>query len=369
MVIKTKINYPFIYILMDPTIVFVYKIETQNYITVLDLSRTEAWGTFELEQEVEFETFDHRKNKSTQGRTFFANQDDMVLLVEFINQQIQKNRQLRTNGPVHIVSSESTAGSLKSGLLRPKTVIGFPDFLSIGPLGKLDEKMAQTYRKDWLIDNINFEQETEYPIKFSNTLREIEDIPSEVPIYIWYGNNANEQVCMRFLIHLLKDKTNKLFLINSTDLYEKHISTQKQPLHIFNTSQIESQDIKMLFEKNNKDTPLSDKERNHLQLEWEALAKTKEVLRIWRNGEIKGVPEDHVDSPILQMIENLQKQQGNNVFIKIGEVLGELIVQLEEFVDIFYLEYRIRHLIYSGFLEIKGIPKSLWNYSIRMRNE
>jgi len=42
---------------------------------------------------------------------------------------------------------------------------------------------------------------------------------------------------------------------------------------------------------------------------------------------------------------------------------------MDEFVGIFFLEYRIRHLIYSGMLELKGIPKSLWNYSIRKRNE
>ncbi|MDI2588836.1 hypothetical protein OR571_17445 [Psychrobacillus sp. NEAU-3TGS] len=116
MVIKTKVNYPFIYFLLDPNIVFVYKNETQNYITVLDLSRTEGWGTFELEQEDEFETFDPYKSNPIQGKTFFANQDDMVLLVESINQQIQKNRQLRTACPVHIVSSESAAGSLESVL-------------------------------------------------------------------------------------------------------------------------------------------------------------------------------------------------------------------------------------------------------------
>lgn len=354
---------------MGPNVVFVYEIKTQNYITVLDLSRTEGWGTFELEQEDEFDMFDHRESYSTQGRTFFANQDDMNMLVELVNQQIQKNRRLRTDGAIHIVSSESAAGSLRSGLERPKIVIGFPDFLSIGPLGKLAEKTGQTYRKDWLIENINFEQEIEYPIKFSNTLRELEDIPNEVPIYIWYGNNANEQICMRFLIYLLKDKTNELFLINSTDLYEKHIATKDDQLPIFNTSQIESQDIKLLFEVNKTDNPLSDKERIQLQMEWEALAQTKAFLRIWSNGEIRGVPEYHFDEEILHIIEKLHQQQGNKDFIKVGRVIEELFTQMDEFVSIFFLEYRIRHLIYNGFLELKGIPKSLWNYSIRKRGD
>lgn len=352
---------------MQPNLVFVYKIETQKYITVLDLSRTESWGTFEFEQEDDFDMFDHRKSNSTPGRTFLADLDTMNELVELINQHIQKNHRLRTKGAVHIVSSESAAGSLRVGLEWPKTVIGFPDFLSIGPLGKLDEKLAQTYRKEWLMENINFEEETEYPIKFSNTLRELEDIPSEDPIYIWYGNNANEQVCMRFLLYLLRDKTNEIFLINSTELSEKHITTTEEQGQIFDTSQIKSEEVNLLFDVNKRGNSLSNKERTQLQMEWEALAQTKENLRIWNNGEIKGVPENHFDVEILHTIEKLHEQQGNRDFIKVGRVVEELFIQIDEFAGIYFLEYRIRHLIYSGFLELKGIPKSILHYSVRKR--
>ncbi|SES12592.1 DUF1835 domain-containing protein [Psychrobacillus sp. OK032] len=362
-------NHPFIYFFTEPNVVFVYKIEGQNYISISDFLESDRWETFVLNEENEFDMFDHLEGNPNVGRTFFAKQDDLIVMAEFINKQIQKNRALRTSGSVHIVSSESAAGSLRGGLERPNTVIGIPDFLSIGPLGKLDEKMGQTHRKDWLIENINFEQEAEYPIKFANTLRELEDIPYQVPIHIWYGNNASEQVCMRFLIYLLRDKTNDIFLINSTDLYDKHMSSKDEQQHIFDTSQIEPKDLKLLFEINKTKNPLSEKERIQLEIEWKALAQTKEVLRIWSNGNIIGVPENHFDSIILHIVENLHKQQGNKDFIKIGTVLEELFKQMDEFVGFFFLEYRIRHLIYSGMLEIKGIPKSLWNYSIRKRNE
>ncbi|MFJ8064590.1 DUF1835 domain-containing protein [Psychrobacillus sp. NPDC096426] len=367
-VIKTKVNHPFIYFFMEPNIVFVYKMETQNYIGVSDLFESDRWETFVLNHENEFDMFDHLESNPMEGRTFFAEHDDIIVMAEFINKQIQKNRPLRTGSAVHIVSSESAAGSIRVVLERPKIVIGFPDFLSIGPLGKLDEKIGQNYRKDWLIENINFEQEVEYPIKFTNTLRELEDISYQVPIYIWYGNNASEQVCMRFLIYLLRHKTNEIFLINSTDLYAKHITSRDKQQHIFDTSQIEPKDLKQLFEINKTNNPLIKKERVQLESEWEALAQTKEVLRIWSNGNIIGVPENHFDSLILHIIENLHEQLGNKDFIKIGRVLEELFVQMDEFVGIFFLEYRIRHLIYSGMLELKGIPKSLWNYSIRKRN-
>ncbi|WP_425467619.1 hypothetical protein [Psychrobacillus soli] len=41
---------------------------------------------------------------------------------------------------------------------------------------------------------------------------------------------------------------------------------------------------------------------------------------------------------------------------------------MDEFVGIFFLEYRIRYLIYTGFLELKGIPKSEWHYSVKKRD-
>ncbi|WP_429469390.1 DUF3658 domain-containing protein [Neobacillus sp. B4I6] len=42
---------------------------------------------------------------------------------------------------------------------------------------------------------------------------------------------------------------------------------------------------------------------------------------------------------------------------------------MEEMVGDFYLEYRIRHLIYSGFLELKRIPRSIRFYSVKLREK
>jgi len=79
------------------------------------------------------------------------------------------------------------------------------------------------------------------------------------------------------------------------------------------------------------------------------------------------VPENHFDVEILHTIEKLHEQQGNRDFIKVGRIVEELFIQIDEFAGIYFLEYRIRHLIYSGFLELKGIPKSILHYSVRKR--
>ena len=182
----------------------------------------------------EFETFNHEESNPLEGKGYMIKQSDVNTMVEVVNKYIQKYRHSFSSSsveagdkawPVHIVSSESAAGSLRVGLERPKVVIGFPDSFSIGPLWKLDEKVGQRFRNEWLYEHINYEQDDyEYENKFANTLREMEDIPGQVPIYIWYGNNADEQTGLRFLLFLLRDKTNDVFLMNSTELHERYIT-------------------------------------------------------------------------------------------------------------------------------------------------
>jgi hypothetical protein len=378
-VIKTKSNYPFISFFMEQNVVFVYRIETQNYVTLSDLNESGEWQTFELNQGDEFDSFNHEKNKPLEGRGYLIKHSDLKIMSEEINKCIQKHRKFTslTNDKekkderpcaVHLVTSEFLAGSLRFGLGNPKTVIGFPDFFSIGPLWKLDEKIGQTFRTEWLNENINLEQnEFEYENKFTNTLREIEDIPNQAPIYIWYGNNADEQTGLLFLLNLLCNKPNKVFLINSTELYKRYITPKENNHQIFHTGQIEPNDLKLIFAKNSKNQPVSDVERIHFQKEWKTLSQTKEVLRLWSNNEIKGVPENHYDSLIINTIEKMHNKQKNKDFIKTGRVIGEILGEMNGLIVDFFLEYRIRHLIYSGILELKGIPKSMRHYSVKLR--
>lgn len=355
---------------MEPNIVLVYKIETQNYLNGLDLSDSDQWETFELNPGEEFETFHHKENKPLEGSSYWFRQEDIKYMVDGINQQIQKQRhslnaskQEEATGAVHIVSTESAAGSVRCVLAPPKHVIGFPDTFSIGPLWKLDEKIGQTKRNEWLVEHINDEQDDYvYENKLANTLCEIEDIPHQPPIYIWYGNNVDEQVGLRFFLYLLRDKTNEIFLINTTELS----ALKNEEQSIFHTSQMALEDLKLVFYNNPK--RITDQERLNFKREWETLSQTNEVLRLWVNEEVIGVPENHYDSRILRTIEELHNGQIANDFILTATVIMELITQTDELVNIFFLEYRIRHLVYSGVLALKGIPKSMRHYSIQLRN-
>ncbi|MFP3919162.1 DUF1835 domain-containing protein [Lysinibacillus telephonicus] len=296
--------------------------------------------------------------------------DELNIMIDEINSHIKKyhcKSKSEQESDVHIVISEFTAGSLRVALKRPKKVIGFPDSFSIGPLWRLNEKIGQSFRSQWLYENINDElDDYEYEQKFINTLLEIENISEHVPIYLWYGNNAEEQTGLRFILYLLKDKKNEIYLINSTLVYEKVTAYKIEEQPIFHTGQIEPEFLRLIFDETTKNIPLTVEERIRFHKEWKSLSKSKDVLRLFIEGEIREVPENYFDSIILETIDNLHKKQGSKEFLKTGDVIVEIITKMDEMVNLYFLEYRIRYLIYSGALELQGIPKSIRHYRVKL---
>jgi hypothetical protein len=209
-------------------------------------------------------------------------------------------------------------------------------------------------------ENINVEQDDyELQNQFTKTLLEIEDIPEYVSIYIWTANNGNEQTGLRFILQLLKEKDNDIFLIKTSE----HYDSKNKELY---SSMLHPDQLKILLEQASSIEPLSSPERIQFQREWDELSQSKDVLRLWKNGRVTGVPEDYYDALILKTIDHLHAEQGTNDFIKTGEVIGTAMQDMDEMVGDFYLEYRIRHLLYNGALELKGIPRSMRHYGVKL---
>lgn len=363
---------PFIYFLIEPNVVFVYEIETQRYVTVHDLLHSEGCKTYKLDNGEDFAAFDHKEHKPLVGRGHIVDQHILNLMVEKINQQIQSHRKSglinKDFSPVHIVCSEYAAGTLRVALKSPKLVIGFPEIFSIGPLWKLEGKIGRISRNEWLSEHINLEGEDfEYENKLANTIREIEDIPGHISINIWYADNVEEQIGVTFILYLLRHKSNEIILINSTKLYRTYVTPRLEDQTILHTGNIQPDHLRLIFQKSKMTKPLSCKKRMQFEKEWETLSQTKKVLRIWMNNRIKSVPEHYYDPLIMNTIEKMHKEQTKKAFIKAGEVIGEIIsIKKNQFIQPFFLEYRIRHLIYHGVLQLKGIPKSMRHYSVKL---
>ncbi|WP_272479983.1 DUF1835 domain-containing protein [Aquibacillus koreensis] len=351
---------------MEPNVVFVYKIDSFQYVTEFEVIDRFDVETYEIDDESEFETFNHEDEQQLIGRGYIHN--DLKFITEAINESIQKQRSLAnkfSTTPVHIVSQEFIAGTVRVGLRSPKVVIGIPAFFAIGPIWRLHEKEGQMYRNEWIYDHINYEFDDDPPLtKFKNFLRDIEDIPDQAPIYIWTGNNVEEQVATRYLIYLLRSRTNVVTLLHAPTLYDQLCEKSRAEV-ITGTGDLRHEQIQIIFDKCHTVQPLTTKENHQLQNEWLTLSKSRSVLRTWKDHKIVDLPVDFYDKKIIHTLESLQSNRDE--YIRAGVVLGQLLESENFSIDGFYLEYRIRELIYQGVLAMKGIPKSMRRYRIKIR--
>ncbi|WP_404448553.1 DUF1835 domain-containing protein [Sutcliffiella horikoshii] len=144
---------------------------------------------------------------------------EMIEEIQHIVQIIDHQPPPRTDyDMIHIAGSESTAGSLKVGLEGNHKVIGFWKMFDIGPLGDSSE------REEWLQDHINiFEDslEEEFSSNFRKAIEELNHIPPHIPVILWTGDNAHEQIFHRYIFHHLRNSENQVVLINATKGYGK----------------------------------------------------------------------------------------------------------------------------------------------------
>lgn len=270
---------------------------------------------------------------------------------------------------VHIVSGDSAAGSLRVGLERDQKVIGFPEFFAMGPLWKVEEEKGRKERYEWMRDHINFDgdyMEDEYENRLAKVLEEIRAIPEGMPIVVWTADNAAEQVFVRYILHVLQGKQNEIHLINTSKAYKQLYDTADTFHFLRQTAEAHPEKLKEILEKKGP-SPLSEEEIHIFVKEWLELSNTKEVLRIWEEDRIKSVPEDHYDDQLIYHASEAQKENGKDAFIKSARIIGEMYGQLDAMVNDSFLEYRLRTFVYSGIFEIKGIPKAMRNYSVRVK--
>ncbi|AXI08312.1 hypothetical protein CUC15_04920 [Oceanobacillus zhaokaii] len=111
---------------------------------------------------------------------------------------------------------------------------------------------------------------------------------------------------------------------------------------------------------------LTAADRKRLEREWIALSESRGVVRICENNKINSVNKDYFDELIVDTARNIHAEQSEKGFIKAGRLIGEVYRQINQLGDSF-IEYRVRSLIYKGVFEIKGIPKAMRYYSVKLR--
>ncbi len=224
-------------------------------------------------------------------------------------------------------------------------------------------------RYEWLRTHINIDDEVlfNYEEYFKRTILDIEQIPSHHPIVIWAGENAHEQTGLRFVLYLLKEKTNDILIINTNEAYKTHFDRPEIDFTPRNMGELSSEQLKQIYENEKNDHALTQTERKTFEQQWEQLCKEKEVLRIWEGNKIVSVPETFYDEYIINTVKKLHQKKKHNDFIKSARVIGEVIGHLNQYVGDQFIEYRIIRLIMNGVLDMKGVPTAMRYYSIKLR--
>ncbi|WP_042148359.1 DUF1835 domain-containing protein [Paucisalibacillus sp. EB02] len=277
---------------------------------------------------------------------------------------------------VHILFGDSASGSLKTALKdmelqAEEKVISFSDLFSIGPVWQLHEKVGLNQRYEWIKNHLIYDDSyiDEYQHNFHNTTSLINAIPNNTPIIIWAGENSHEQTALRYVLYLLKDQHNDIFLMNTTQQFKSQFEIPDSDFYPLHTGEIVIEKIRLIYEKSRKVSPVSPKQRKKLEEDWIELSSTQEVLRVWENKTIKSVDATYYDDYIINKAKKLHKERKNNGFMKSARLIGEVIGYLDQYIGDVYVEYRVRHLIMNGVFEIEGVPKAMRFYSVKLKKQ
>lgn len=268
---------------------------------------------------------------------------------------------------VHLVVGDSAAGSLRMGMPKNHLVIGLRDTMSIGPLANLSELKGLETRAEWLRDRILDEEDYyhhEYLENMQTFMRKIQNLPEQLPVYIWVAEHASEQVGLRFFVSLMQTKKNPIYLLASTEMYRNLFDSEERFTDRVHTGEMSSKQLAGIF-SNRKQEPLSESEKAPLVQEWTDYGSSENTIRLWEDGKLHFYEEEYFDDYILEVIKKLNKK---NEFSKSARIVGEVYGNKAHEVGDAFIEYRLRHLALNGKVEIKGVPRGMRYYSVKIKN-
>ncbi|PEI95732.1 hypothetical protein CN679_03210 [Bacillus pseudomycoides] len=300
-------------------------------------------------------------------------EDRMKILTEIPKQLIESQKpklNIRESKHVHIAFGDSPAGCIEYMLkqvdLTEDYVVCFSDAFSIGPIHQLELEAGQVARQQWLSRNLNSHDlyfEEEYLAIFRESMEKLQSIPKDIPITIWKADNAHEHVGLCFVLAYLQDRDN-IRVINTSEAYGKLFP---EGYNIRGTGELSPEKLAVIYEKYGKDTPLTKEARKNLELEWELLSETTDLLRIWQDNKVLSVQESYFDSFIIECAKMLEKEEPEEQFYKAPRLIGEVLGHMEQSVGDIFLEYRLRTLIKQGVFEMKGTLKAMRYYSVKLK--
>lgn len=258
---------------------------------------------------------------------------------------------------LHITFSLSTHGSIKHAirqnhLQRDESVICVNDIFSIGPLTGIEE------RKKWLETFILKDEEERvlYDDIQKEWAKKIAGLPCDVDVWVWYSQNAHEEIGLRYVMSEFMNKCSMLYGIDVTEGL-KRIQPNRS---IRYTGQLPSQ----MFMKLRPDAKrFSIEACQYLAKDWNELKHNSSTLRIWENG-IEHVAEDTYDSRLIEAAKYVHAVRGEE-WLSPALVISEAFGKIDDYIGDAFMEYRILLLAKQGLFEIDGDTTDIYSYQLK----
>ncbi|WP_162595855.1 DUF1835 domain-containing protein [Bacillus sp. CGMCC 1.16541] len=274
-----------------------------------------------------------------------------------------------TSDVVHIVFGDSPKGSLGIALDGKEPIISLPTILSVGPLFNLHNPSGIEVRFNWFDEHFVKEDQDEIVLfkeSFKQSIKDIESIPENQSVMIWMGENAHEQIGLRLAVYLLKEKKHSIYTINTSLAYETFAAKPDILYTVRHMGELPPEKLAQFYSTKQTAILLSKEERQSLEQDWEQLAMTEHVLRIWQDRHIRSVDCHFYDNVLIGAAQSLHEKRQNTNFMKSARLIGEVIGHLEQYIGDEFLEYRLRMLIEKGVFEMKGSLKAMRYYDVRL---
>ncbi|MEK3794190.1 DUF1835 domain-containing protein [Paenibacillus sp. FSL R7-0204] len=275
---------------------------------------------------------------------------------------------------IHIVCGDSFGGSMKQALkglgwTDTHKLIILRENYAIGPLEQLDTPVGRKLRSDWFRQHIHeyFTVSDECEREYTELLDNLEQIPEQAKVVIWTSGNACEQTALRLTVHLLANRQNEIVVLDAGAICEELFNRPDAFINYCHSGEIPSDKLREALLRIGDASRLTAADIMRLAREWQQIAEQSGALRIWQEDALLEVPADYYDGYLLEKLDSLTPPPGEDGFLKSARLVGEAIGYCEQYVGDTYFEHRVRELIYSGVLEIKGVPTAMRFYSIRRK--
>lgn len=275
---------------------------------------------------------------------------------------------------IHILCGDSFGGSMEQamkglGWTDTHKLIILRENYAIGPLGELVTPVGRKLRSDWFRQNITENYNVSYDCEeeYTELLDNLEQIPEQAKVVIWTSGNACEQTALRLTAHLLGNRQNELIMIDAGAICEQLFNRPDAYINYYHSGEIPSDKLREALLRIDEGSRLGAADITRLSQEWKEISRQSGALRIWQEDTLLEVPAEYYDCYLLEKLDSLQPPPGDDGFLKSARLVGEALGYCEQYVGDAYFEHRVRELIYSGVLEIKGVPTAMRFYSIRRR--